>query len=199
MYGMIWTSLIAQTKRRLWMSLFLATLVTLVYLHFSRFYQGSGYGWFFVVGWVPVTLNWLYAALGLAYRLDRQPFRLLDLGLVSDQVAPGGAFEIEFRSEARRGTEVLRLSAELRCTQQKTTEKGRQRTLLQSEESVLGENLKLGVGEVRAFRATLPVSEKAPFSYRSMEGKISWTIHVALDVEGFGELRDELEVVVLPG
>ncbi len=75
---MIWTSLIAQTKRRLWMSLFLATLVALVYLHFSRFYQGSGYGWFFVAGWVPVTLNWLYAALGLAYRLDRHPFRFLD-------------------------------------------------------------------------------------------------------------------------
>lgn len=196
---MIWTSLIAQTKRRLWMSLSLATLTALVYLHFSRFYQGSGYGWFFVVGWVPVTLNWLYAALGLAYRLDRHPFSLLDLGLVSDQVAPGGAFEIELRSKARRGTELLRLSAELRCTQQKTTDKGRQRTVLQSEESVLGENVKLGAGEARAFRATLPVSEKAAFSYRSMEGKISWTIHVALDVVDWGELRDELEVVVAPG
>ena len=196
---MVWTSLIAQTKRRLWMSLSLATLVALVYLHFSRFYQGSGYGWFFVVGWVPVTLNWLYAALGLAYRLDRHPFSLLDLGLVSDQVAPGGAFEVELRSKARRGTELRRLSAELRCTQQKTTEKGRQRTVLQSEESVLGENLKLGVGEARAFRVTLPVSEKAPFSYRSMEGKISWTIHVALDIVDWGELRDELEVVVAPG
>ena len=42
--GMIWTSLIAQTKRQLWMSLFVATLLALVYLHFSRFYQGSGYG-----------------------------------------------------------------------------------------------------------------------------------------------------------
>ncbi len=196
---MIWTSLIAQTKRRLWMSLFLATLVALVYLHFSRFYQGSGYGWFFVVGWVPVTLNWLYAALGLAHRLDRHPFSLLDLGLVSDQVAPGGAFEIELRSEARRNTELLRLSAELRCTLQKTSEKGRQRTVLQSEESVLGEKLKLGVGEARAFHATLPVSEQAPFSYRSMEGKIAWTIHVALDVGGWGELRDELEVIVAPG
>ena len=76
---------------------------------------------------------------------------------------------------------------------------GRQRTVLQNEESVLGENLKLAVGEARAFRATLPVPEKAPFSYRSMEDKISWTIHVALDVEGFGELRDELEVMVAPG
>ncbi len=196
---MIWTSLIAQTKRRLWMSLSLATLVALVYLHFSRFYQGSGYGWFFVVGWVPVTLNWLYTALGLAYRLERHPFSLLDLGLVSDQVAPGGAFEVELHSKARRGTELRRLSAELRCTQQKTTEKGRQRTVLQSEESVLGENLKLGVGEARAFRVTLSVSEKAPFSYRSMEGKISWTIHVALDIVDWGELRDELEVVVAPG
>ena len=70
---MIWTSLIAQTKRRLWMSFFLATLVALVYFHFSRFYQGSAYSWVFTMGWVPVALNLLRAGVGLAYRLDRHP------------------------------------------------------------------------------------------------------------------------------
>ena len=196
---MIWTSLIAQTKRRLWISFFSATLVVLVYLHFSRFYQGSGYGWLFAVAWIPVALYWLYAALGLVYRLDRLPFRALDLGLAKDQVPPGGVFEIEIRSETRRETELARLTAELRCTRQKITEKGRERTVLQREENVLEENLTLAVGEVRAFRVKLAVPETAPFSYRSMEGKISWTIHIGLDVAGWGEMRDELEVMVTPG
>jgi len=32
-----------------------------------------------------------------------------------------------------------------------------------------------------------------------MEGKIAWTVEVAVDMDEWGELRDELEVTVAPG
>lgn len=196
---MIWTSLIAQGKRQLWMSLFLATLVAVVFYHFSRFYQGTSSSWLFTIGWIPVVLNWLRAGLNLLYRLDRQPFRNIDVGLESDQVAPGGAFSIEVRLETRRETKIHRVGAELRCTRQKSTDRGRQRSMLASDERVLDENLELPVGAKKEYRVSLPVPPDAPFSYRSMEGKISWTLHVVVDVDGWGELRDELEVSVAPG
>jgi len=53
---MIWTSLIAQGKRRLWMSLFVAILVGLIYIHFTRFYQGRVSGWILAAFGVPVVL-----------------------------------------------------------------------------------------------------------------------------------------------
>jgi hypothetical protein len=196
---MIWTSLVAQGKRQLWMSLFVATLIAVVFYHFARFYQGSSSSWLFVIGWVPVGLNWLRAALGLLYRFDRQPFRVLDLGLESDQVAPGQPFEIEIRLEARRETKLRRLSAELRCTRHKSTERGRQRSVLDSHEVVLEEALPLSVGTAKHYRASLPVASSAPFSYRSMEGKIAWTIDIVVDVEEWGKLEDGLEVTVAPG
>ena len=196
---MIWTSLIAQGKRRLWMSLFVATFIVLVYFHFARFYQGSSVAWLFTVGWLPVGLNWIRAALGLFYRLDRHPFRLLDLGLATDQVAPGKAFEVEIRAVTRRETPLKKLSAELRCTRQKTTERGRQRAVLSSDEKVLEQNRTMAPGSSETYRVRLPVPEDAAFSFRSMEGKIYWTIHVALSVDGWGELADELEVTVAPG
>ena len=196
---MIWTSLIAQGKRQLWMSLLVATLVAVVFYHFARFYQGSSGSWLFTIGWIPVLLNWLRAGLNLLYRLDRQPFRNVDVGLESDQVAPGDAFAIEIRFETRRETTVGRVSAELRCTRQKSTDRGRQRSVLASDERVLDENLELAIGATKDYRVSLPVPADAPFSYRSMEGKISWTLHVTVDVEGWGELTDELEVNVAPG
>ncbi len=196
---MIWTSLVAQGKRQLWMSLLVATLVTVVFYHFARFYQGSASSWLFTLGWVPVLLNWLRAALGLIYRLDRQPFRSLDLGLESDQVAPGTDFEIEIRLEARRKAKLRRLSAELRCTRHKSTERGRQRSVLESNEQILEEDLSLSIGTAKDYRISLPVAPSAPFSYRSMEGKIAWTIHIVVDVGDWGEIQDGLEVTVAPG
>lgn len=196
---MIWTSLVAQGKRQLWMSLLVATLITAIFYHFARFYQASASSWLFTLGWVPVLLNWLRAALGLAYRLDRQPFRTLDLGLESDQVAPGQAFEIEIRLEARRETKLRRLSAELRCTRQKSTERGRQLSVLETNELVLEENLSLSAGTAKDYRVSLPVAPSSPFSFRAMEAKIAWTIHIIVDVEDWGELRDGLEVTVAPG
>jgi len=196
---MIWTSLIAQGKRQLWMSLLVATLMAVVFYHFARFYQGSPSSWLFTIGWVPISLNWLRAGLNLLYRLDRQPFKNIDVGLASDQVAPGGAFSIELHFETRRATTIRRISAELRCTRQKSTERGRQRSVLDSDERILDENLELAIGAKKEYRVSLPVPRDAPFSYRSMEGKISWTLHVTVDLEGWEELRDELEVAVAPG
>ena len=196
---MIWTSLIAQGKRRLWMSFFVATLVGVVYFHFARFYQGTSVAWLFAIGWVPVVLNWLRAGVGLWYRLDRHPLETLDLGLVADQVAPGKAFEIEVRAKTRRDTDLSRLSAELRCTRQKNSEKGRKRAILTRTEKVLEENRQMPVGTSETYRAQLPVPADAPFSFRSMEGKIYWTIHIDLHIDGWGVLSDELEVTVAPG
>lgn len=195
---MIWASLIAQGKRQLWMSLLVATLIAVVFYHFARFYQGTSSAWLFTIGWVPVGLNWLRAGLNLLYRLDRLPFRMLDVGLESDQEAPGGAFAIELRLETRRETTIRRLAAELRCTRQKSTDRGRQRSILASDERVLEEDRKLGVGEKRDYSVSLPVPGHAPYSFRSMEGKIAWTLHVNVDVDGWEELRDELEVTVAP-
>jgi hypothetical protein len=196
---MIWTSLVAQGKRQLWMSVFVATLIAVIFYHFARFYQGSALSWLFTIGYVPVVLNWIRAVLGLIYRLDRQPFGTLDLGLESDQVPPGGAFELEIRLEARRVATLKRLSAELRCTRQKSTERGRQRSILESNVQVLEENLSLSVGTAKEYRVLLPVASSSPFSYRSMEGKIAWSIHITVDVEDWGELEDGLEVAVAPG
>ncbi len=195
---MIWSSLITQGKRQLVMSVLVATLIAVVFFHFARFYQESASSWLFTIGWVPVLLNLLRAALNLLYRLDRQPFRTLDLGLESDEVAPGGAFAIEIRLEARRETTLRRMSAELRCTRQKSTDRGRQQSVLDSSERVLEKNLELGSGARKDYRVSLSVPPAAPFSFRSMEAKIAWTLHVTVDVEGWGEFTDELEVTVGP-
>ena len=195
---MIWTSLIAQGKRQLLMSVLVATLIAVVFFHFARFYQGSALSWLFTIGWVPILLNLLRAALNLVYRLDRQPFRLFDVGLESDQASPGGAFAIEIRLATRRVTTLRRMAAELRCTRQKSTERGRQLSVLDSNEKVLEKSLELGIGANKEYRVSLPVPPGAPFSFRSMEGKIAWTLHVTVDVEGWGELMDELEVTVQP-
>src|SRR5262245_39269999 len=122
---MIWTSLIAQGKRRLWMGLFVAILLALVYAHFARFYQGRVSGFILAAVGVPVLLNFLRAALGLAYRLDRHPFQELDLGLLNDQVAPGKPLEVELVLEARRPGTLTRLDLELSAIRQKSSARGR--------------------------------------------------------------------------
>jgi len=195
---MIWTSLITQGKRELLMSVLVATLIAVVFFHFARFYQESASSWLFMIGWVPVLLNLLRAGLNLLYRLDRQPFRTFDVGLESDQVSPGDAFVIAIRLETRRQTTLRRMGAELRCTRQKSTDVGRQLSILDTDVRVLEENLELGSGAKKNYRVSLRVPPNAPFSFRSMEGKIAWTLHVTVDVESWGELMDELEVTVAP-
>ena len=181
------------------MSLFVTTLLAAGFFHFHRFYQSAPWAWLFVVGWVPISLAWIRAAVRLYLHLDRQPFRALDLGLESDQAPPGSAFVIEIHAEARRRIEARRLFAELRCTRYQSTERGKREERLASDVRVLEESATLEPGERREFRVSLPLAEDAPFSFRSMGGKILWSIHVGVDVEDWGEIRDELGVTVAPG
>lgn len=197
---MIWTSLIAQGKRRLWMSLFVAIFIALVYLHFARFYQGSVSGWILGLGWTVVLANLLRAAGTLAYHLDRHPFRTWDLGLESDQAPPGKSFELELRTAMRRPAKVKRVTAALRCNRRRALDTGRRElSVLHDEEQVLDRDFSAEAGAEKMYRVSLRVPPDAPYSYRSMDGKIAWVIAVVADVEGWGELRDEIEVMVAPG
>ncbi len=196
---MIRTSLIAQGKRQLFMSLFLAILVSLVYFQLARFYQGQVPGWILAIGWVAVLINLLRAGLGLAYRLDRHPFRSLDLGLVDDQAPPGGSFQIDVRLEARRHAVLRRLVVELRSVRSELVEGERRETQLYRDDQVMANGLELGPGDRKELSIALSVLPDVPYSYRSMEGRIRWTLHVTVDVDDWGTLVDEIEVLVAPG
>jgi len=195
---MIWTSLIAQGKRRLWMSLFVAILVALIYIHFARFYQGRVSPWILAASGVPVLLNLLRAALGLAYRLDRHPFRDFDLGLVDDQVGPGKTLEVELVLEARRPGALTRLDLELRAIRQKYAERGRESSILHRDVKPVERELALEPGVRKSYRVSLDLPANAPYSFRSMEGKLVWVVAVEAEVVDWGTLRDEIEVTVAP-
>ncbi len=195
---MIWTSLIAQGKRRLWMGLFVAILVALVYIHFARFYQGRVSGWILAAIGVPVFLNLLRAALGLGYRLDRHPFRDFDLGLLSDHIAPGKPLEVELVLEARRPGTLTRLDLELSAIRQKHAERGRVSSVLHKERKPVERELALEPGVRKSYRVSLDLPENAPYSFRSMEGKLVWVVAVEAEVAAWGTLRDEIEVTVAP-
>lgn len=180
------------------MSLLVAILVSLVYFHFSRFYQGPLAGFLKALGWILVVANLLRAALRLAYELDRQPFRILEMGLEGDQRAPGEAFRVRLRMAARRRETLRQLTVELRCTRQTQTQFGRQRSVLHSLDQILARDLKLEAGDERDLEAELAVPKEAPFSFRSMESKIRWEILVVVELERWGKLEDTLEVMVSP-
>jgi hypothetical protein len=196
---MVWTSLIAQGKRRLLMSLFVAILLSLVYVHFARFYQDRVSEWILILIAAPLALNLVRTAVTLVYQLGRHPFSVLDLGLSSDQEAPGGSFELEIRAEPKRSVSFTRIEAELRCAQHKSTERGKQIAMLHQQMVVLAKDVALEPGARQTFRCTLRISAGSPYSFRSMEGKIRWAIYVLVEVSDWGELRDELEVIVAPG
>jgi hypothetical protein len=195
---MIWTSLIAQGKRRLWMSLFVAILVGLVYIHFARFYQGRVSGWILGAFGVPVFLNLLRAALGLAYRLDRHPFREFDLGLVDDSIRPGKPLEVELVLEARRTGVLTSLDLELRAMRQRYAERGRESSVLHKEVKLIERGLALEPGLRKSYRVSIDLPANAPYSFRSMEGKLVWFVAIEAEIEGWGRLRDEIEVTVAP-
>jgi hypothetical protein len=50
----------------------------------------------------------------------------------------------------------------------------------------------------KTYRASIDVPRDAPYSFRSMEGKLQWFVAVEAEVDGWGTLRDEVEVTVLP-
>ncbi len=194
---MIWTSLIAQGKRRLWMALFVAILMGLIYIHFTRFYQGRVSGWILAAFGVPVVLNLLRAALGLAYRLDRHPFREFDLGLVDDSIRPGKPLEVELVLEARRPGTLTGLDLELRAIRQKYA-RARESSVLHKEVKPIERALALEPGLRKSYRVSIDLPANAPYSFRSMEGKLVWFVAVEAEIEGWGRLRDEIEVTVAP-
>jgi hypothetical protein len=193
---MIWTSLIAQGKRRLWMSLFVAILIALLYIHFARFYQGRVSGWILAAFGAPVLLNLVRAALGLAYRLDRHPFRDFELGLMNDQAGAGKPFEVELVLEARRRGALRRLDLELRAIRQKYAD--RKSSVLHRDVKTIERELALEPGLRKSYRVSLDLPANAPYSFRSMEGKLVWVLAVEAEVADWGTLRDEIEVTVAP-
>jgi hypothetical protein len=195
---MIWTSLIAQGKQRLWMSLFIAILIALLYAHLARFYQGRISPWILAAFGVPVVLNLLRAGVALVYQLDRHPFRGFELGLASDQVAPGKPVELELVLEARRPGALTRLDLELRAHRQKMEERGRVSSLLHRAVQSIERGASLEPGVRKTYRASIAVPPDAPYSFRSMEGKLQWFVAVEAEVAGWGTLRDEVEVTVAP-
>ncbi len=195
---MIWTSLIAQGKRRLLLSLLLAVLAFVVYFHLARSYQGFVMGWILAVGWVLVVLNLLRAGLGLLYRLDQQPFRRFDLGLQDDRVSPGGCLQTELIIEARRPTQLSLLAVELKCIRIETDRPSRRETVLYQQEKRIVEDLSFDRDECRRLQVEVQVPEEAPFSYRDFQGRIRWSLLVVAEVTRWGVLRDEFDLTVSP-
>lgn len=195
---MIWTSLIAQGKRRLLMSVLLSVLIALVYLYLARFYQSRIEGWLIGVGWLAVLLNLLRAGLGALYRWDRQPFARFDLGLEDDRTRPGGAFRLELVLRARRALTLTRVAAQLRCIDQKVTTRGRVENPLHEEVNLVSEGLSVAPGASERFEIELPVPSDAPTTFKDAQGRIRWTISLDAEVQEYGVLHDEFEVAVAP-
>jgi hypothetical protein len=195
---MIWTSLIAQGKRQLVMSVLLAVLLTFIYFYLDRFYQASVGGWILGIGWVLVVGNLLRAVLGALYRWDRQPFRRFDLGLRDDRVCPGEAFHLELVLQAKRSTELARLSAELRCFAESVTQRGREREMLHDERRIVTESLSVTPNGGHRFEVELPVPPGAPSTFKDSGSRIRWEICIDADVVDWGVLRDEFGVTVTP-
>jgi hypothetical protein len=195
---MIWSSLIAQGKRRLLMSLLLAVLLSLFYLYLARFYQERVDSWLLGVGWALILLNLLRAGLGALYRWDRQPFERFDLGLEDDRARPGGAFRLEIVLRARRSLSLTRVAAQLRCIDEKVTTRGRVEKPLHEEINVISEGLSVSPGTSQHFEIELLVPPDAPTTFKDSQGRIRWTISLDAEVADYGVFHDEFEVAVAP-
>jgi hypothetical protein len=143
-------------------------------------------------------LNLLRAGLGLVYRLDRHPFRVLDLGLRSDQVAPGKSLDVEVVLEARRPGSLIRLEVELRSIRRKYGEGGGEGAALHRDRRTVESDAALEPGVRERYPISIALPRDAPYSYRSMEGKLAWLLAVEAEVAGWGAVRDEIEVTVAP-
>ena len=195
---MIWSSLIAQGKRRLLMSVLLAVLLSLVYLYLARFYQERVDSWLLGVGWALILLNLLRVGLGALYRWDRQPFERFDLGLEDDRARPGEAFRLEIVLRARRSLSLTRVAAQLRCIDEKVTTRGRVEKPLHEEINVISEGLSVSPGTSQHFEIELLVPPDAPTTFKDSQGRIRWTISLDAEVADYGVFHDEFEVAVAP-
>ena len=180
------------------MSILLAVLLSFIYFYVARFYRTSLDGWILGIGWVVVIGNLLRALLGALYRWDRQPFRRFDLGLRDDRVRVGQSFRLELILQARRDLRLERLEVDLRCFDEKVTERGRERTVLHEQRQVVSEDLSVSANGSHRFEVELPVPSGAPSTFKDPGGRIRWAIAIDADVVDWGVLRDEFGVTVAP-
>lgn len=195
---MIRTSLIAQGKRQGLMSVLLAVLLLLLYFHLARFYRDRVDGWILAIGWALVILNVLRAGLGFAYRLDRHPFRRLDLELEDDRAQPGGDLRIHIELESRRRTVLERLTAELHGVRERGAGSARRESTLVLEKRRVADDLALAPGDQHRFEVALPVPAGAPFSFRDSHERIRWSLRLEAAVKDWGLLSDTFDVTVGP-
>ena len=181
------------------MSLFLAILVSLIYFQLARFYQEHVAVWLLAIGWLVVLTNLLRTGLGLAYRLDQHPFHALNLGLEEDQTNPGGSFRVDMCLKVRRHAVIRSLVVGLRSVCSEIVDGQRRESQLYLDHQLVADGLMLSAGNRKEFSITLQVPPDAPYSYRSMEGNIRWTLQVMVEVDNWGKLSDEIEVLVTPG
>ena len=181
------------------MSLFLAILVSLIYFQLARFYQEHVPVWILAIGWFVVLTNLLRTGIGLAYRLEQHPFNAIDLGLEEDQTNPGGSFRVDMCLKARRQAVIRSLVVGLRSVCSEIVDGQRRESQLYRDHQLVADGLILSVGDSKEFSINLQVPPDAPYSYRSMEGNIRWTLHVMVEVDNWGNLSDEIDVLVTPG
>ena len=180
------------------MSILLSVFLALIYFYLARFYRGRIEGWVLSIGWALVLVNLLRAFLGGLYRWDRQPFRRFELGLKDDRARPGQDFRLELILEARRSLTLAHLVAELRCLDEKVTERGRERRVLHEQRQVVSEALSVSPNDHHRFEVKLSVPPKGPSSFKDSVGRIRWSISVDADVVDWGVFHDEFEVAVAP-
>ncbi len=176
------------------MSILLAVLLSFIYFYVARFYRASIDSWILGIGWVVVIGNLLRTLLGALYRWDRQPFRRFDLGLHDDRVRVGQAFRLELVLQARRAFRLERLTVDLRCFDEKVTE----RTVLHEQRQVVSEDLSVSANGSHRFEVEFPVPSGAPSTFKDPGGRIRWAIAIDADVVDWGVLRDEFGVTVAP-
>jgi len=180
------------------MSILLSVFLALIYFYLARFYRGRIEGWVLSIGWALVLVNLLRAFLGGLYRWDRQPFRRFELGLKDDRARPGQDFRLELVLEARRSLKLAHLVAELRCFDEKVTERGRERRVLHEQRQVVSEALSVSPNGHHRFEVKLSVPPEGPSSFKDSVERIRWAISVDAEVVDWGVFHDEFEVAVAP-
>lgn len=205
---LVWSSLIAPTRRRAMLGGGAATLGALFYVHLAGFY-GWSLPW--MLGGVVVAGLALRSIAGVWWFLSRQSFEELDFGL-AEAASPGGEVPVSLRALARRPVRIrraaARLTVESRAPGADFREIGRvERTLLQQRRLDSEERVEAEVA--------LPVPEDAPYSFRSFgnERRIRCLVRMRVEAEpvaadgapldgtaaALTPCEQEIEVLIAPG
>lgn len=188
---LVWTSLIARQKRRALLSAGGAVLGGLFVLHLARFY-GWSLPW--SLGLAVAGLFVLRSVGSAWWFLARHPFGVCDFGL-SEAAIPGGSVRCSVRVVARRRVRLPRVRVALSAESRRA---GGETRRLFSGERELAAAVVLDAGAGIEERAALEVPEDAPFSWRSFEGRLRWLARAEVEVEGFGVVAEEIEVLMAP-